>query len=154
MLKYEIVTNTEEETKQIAERIAKQLKAGDVLTLEGNLGVGKTTFTKGIALGLHIERAVTSPTFTIVKQYEGTLPLYHMDAYRLENSDEDIGFDEYFYGDGISIIEWPNFIQDYLPKERLTIKIDYLNETKRKIIFIPSNDYYKAIVEQAIKTTK
>src|SRR5690625_95245 len=85
-------------TKKLAAIIAKKLNSGDIITLEGELGAGKTTFTKGIAEGLEVKRTVTSPTFTIIKQYKGRIPLYHMDAYRLENSSEDIGFDEYFEG--------------------------------------------------------
>src|SRR5690606_22621171 len=116
---------------------AALLKPGNVLTLEGDLGAGKTTFTKGLAKGLNIKRAVTSPTFTIMKQYEGTVPLYHIDAYRLEHSEEDIGFEEYMYGDGITVIEWATFIEDYLPNERLMITIQYVDEQTRKLTFDP-----------------
>ena len=110
MGKNRIETNSEEQTKSLAEKIATLLKPGDVLTLEGDLGAGKTTFTKGIAAGLGISRTLSSPTFTIVKEYEGTIPLYHMDVDRLEGSDEDIGFDEYFHVNGIAVIEWAQFI--------------------------------------------
>src|SRR5690625_4876725 len=120
---YEIITTSVNETKKVAAILATKLKRGDVITLEGDLGAGKTTFTKGLAEGLEIKRAVTSPTFTIIKEYLGKLPLYHMDAYRLEHSDEDIGFDEYFYGDGISVVEWASFIEGYLPENRLKINI-------------------------------
>src|SRR5690625_2599086 len=93
---HHIKTHTERETMKVAEKLALLLNPGDVITLEGELGSGKTVFSKGIANGLGIKRAVTSPTFTIIKEYEGELPFYHMDAYRLEHSEEDMGFDEYF----------------------------------------------------------
>ena len=130
---FQITTNNEDETKQLAFVLGKLLRRGDVLTLEGDLGAGKTTFTKGIAKGLGIKRNVTSHTFTILKQYEGTMPLYHIDAYRLEHSEEDIGFDEFIYGDGVTIIEWPMFIREYLPENIMKITIQFVEETKRTI---------------------
>src|SRR5699024_589422 len=133
---YERITRSEEETVQLARSLGKLAKKGDVITLEGDLGAGKTTFTKGFAKGLEIESVVSSPTFTIIKEYdEGRLPLYHMDVYRLEFSDEDIGFDEYFYGDGVSVVEWAQFIDEFLPKDRIDIMIKYAEENSRKIIF-------------------
>src|SRR5699024_12608053 len=119
-------SDSEELTKDIAIRLAKQLEPGDVVTLSGNLGAGKTTFTKGIATGLGVKRAVTSPTFTIMKEYKGRLPLYHIDAYRLEGSEEDIGFKEYIDGDGVKVIEWAAFIEDFIPLDRLEIMIEYI----------------------------
>lgn len=148
MGKNRIETNSEEQTKSLAEKIATLLKPGDVLTLEGDLGAGKTTFTKGIAAGLGISRTLSSPTFTIVKEYEGTIPLYHMDVYRLEGSDEDIGFDEYFHGNGIAVVEWAQFIEDYLPLERLNITINYLDEESRIIEFEPIGDHFEKVVKE------
>lgn len=145
---FEIETNSEHETKEIAETLASLIKPGTVITLEGDLGAGKTTFTKGLAKGLEIKRAVTSPTFTILKQYEGTLTLNHIDAYRLEDSEEDIGLDDYIYGDGVTVIEWAKFIDDFLPTERLTLTIEFIDERKRKLTFQPIGDSYKHIVEQ------
>src|SRR5690606_9817404 len=98
--------------------------------------------------GLQIDRTVTSPTFTIVKQYEGALPLYHIDAYRLEHSDEDIGFDEYFYGDGISVIEWAKFIEEFLPEERLHINIERIDQNGRILTFQAKGSHYRNIVEK------
>src|SRR5699024_9340822 len=103
-MKQQIQTGSEVETMKLAAKLASLLKPGDVITLEGDLGAGKTTFTKGIAHGLGVKRVVNSPTFTIIKEYSGELPLYHMDVYRLENSDEDIGFTDYFQADGISVV--------------------------------------------------
>lgn len=150
---YEIITHSEKETMTIAETIANLLQRGDVLTLEGNLGTGKTTFTKGLAKGLQIKRAVTSPTFTIVKEYTGTLPLYHMDAYRLENSDEDIGFDEYFYGNGICVVEWAQFIEEFLPENRLQITLTFLNQDDRKITFQATTEHFGNVINK-LKSAK
>lgn len=139
-----------DETERLGERLAKQLKAGDVITLEGDLGAGKTTFTKGIARGLGVQRVVNSPTFTIIKEYEGHLPLYHMDVYRLEDQDEDLGFDEYFYGDGVTVVEWAQFIQEMLPEENLTITIKHVKEDEREFIFIPNGKRYVRICEELL----
>lgn len=147
MINVQKQTNSEEESKQLARKLAEYLSPGDVLTLEGDLGAGKTTFTKGIAEGLGVRQIVSSPTFTIVKEYEGSLPLYHMDAYRLEYSEEDVGFSEYFNGDGVSVVEWAQFIDEFLPAERLDIEINYLDENKRKITFYPQGKYFKKIIK-------
>lgn len=148
MKRFTYESQSEHETFTIAEKLAKLLNPGNVLTLEGELGTGKTVFTKGIAKGLEVEDVITSPTFTIVKEYKGKYPLYHMDVYRLENSDEDIGFLEYFEGDGISIIEWAQFIEMYLPQERLNITIEFLDFERRKITFEPYGNDYERIVEK------
>ncbi|GIO28126.1 tRNA (adenosine(37)-N6)-threonylcarbamoyltransferase complex ATPase subunit type 1 TsaE [Ornithinibacillus bavariensis] len=150
MEKYELKTNNAEETINVAERLANLLDAGSVITLEGDLGAGKTTFTKGLARGLGISRTLSSPTFTIVKEYDGRLPLYHMDVYRLEGSDEDIGFEEYFNGNGISVVEWAQYIEDFLPSERLTIIINYLDEDSRLLTFEPTGSRYQDIVEALV----
>ena len=104
-------------TIALGKKIGQQLVAGDVLVLDGDLGAGKTTFTKGLAAGLEIPDIIKSPTFTIIHEYQdGRLPLYHMDAYRLENGGaEDLGLEEYFDGDGVSVVEWAEFVEDELP---------------------------------------
>lgn len=150
MDKYELRSYSDEESQNMASRLAVLLKPGDVVTLEGELGSGKTTFTKGIARGLDITRMITSPTFTIVKEYEGTIPLYHMDAYRLEHSEEDIGFSEYFNGVGLSVVEWAKFIEDYLPNERLNVKINYIDEKTRNIQFEPNGKHYVNVVKNLV----
>lgn len=142
-MKLTLKSKNEAETMQIAKTLATFLNRGDVITLDGDLGVGKTLFTKGIAEGLQIDERVTSPTFTIVKEYEGTMPLYHMDVYRLEFAEEDIGFDEYFYGRGVTVIEWARFIGSFLPEEYLSITIKRTGETNRKISFEAIGDKYK-----------
>ncbi|SET77262.1 tRNA threonylcarbamoyladenosine biosynthesis protein TsaE [Oceanobacillus limi] len=143
-------SNTEEETIKLAQRLANLLKPGDVLTLEGDLGAGKTTFTKGLAQGLGVKRTVSSPTFTIIKEYEGSLPLYHMDVYRLENSDEDIGFQEYFHGSGVTVVEWAQFIEEYLPEDILNIQISYVGEHSRLIDFTPKGSHFEEVVTELL----
>lgn len=114
-----------EETMALANKIAAHLEPGMTLLLEGELGAGKTTFSKGIGAGLGIKRVIKSPSYTIVREYqEGRLPLYHIDLYRLEDYEvEDLGLEEYFEGDGITIVEWPSVAPEELPQERLEIKI-------------------------------
>lgn len=146
MAQYKVETKSEKETIELAIKLAKYLEPGDVITLEGDLGTGKTTFTKGLGQGLGVEQMITSPTFTIVKEYEGTLPLYHMDAYRLEGSDEDIGFTEYFYGDGVSVVEWAQYIDEFLPENRLDITIQFVDEQTRVITFQPRGLHFEAII--------
>lgn len=142
--------NNAEDTIHLASKLAKYLQPGDVITLEGELGAGKTVFTQGIAKGLEIKQIVNSPTFTIIKEYQGKYPLYHMDVYRLENGTEDLGFDEYFYGDGISIIEWASIIQDYLPNKYLNIKIEKLYDDIRRIVLEPHGERYIELSEEFI----
>ena len=125
-----------EDTKKIAAEFAKSLKAGDVLCMYGDLGAGKTAFVQGLATGLGVLDYVNSPTFTIVNEYSGDLPLYHFDVYRIGDSSEmfDIGFDEYLDGDGVTVIEWAELIEDILPESRYNITILKADEeTAREI---------------------
>lgn len=118
-------SNSEKETENIAKAFAKTLKIGDVVCINGDLGAGKTAFTAGIAKGLGVKEYISSPTFTIVNCYEGDIPLYHFDVYRISDSDEmfDIGFDEYILGDGVTVIEWAEIIDDILPDDRYEVVI-------------------------------
>ena len=143
----EIEVNSVKETEEIAMKLAALLTPPDVLTLEGDLGAGKTTFTKALAKGLGITRTVNSPTFTIIKQYEGNYPLNHLDVYRLAGSDEDLGWDELFYGDAISVIEWAHLIKDDLPEERLEIQLVHCGGDNRMITFTPIGERYEKICE-------
>ena len=121
-----IITHNEAETKALGAKIAQSAKAGNIYALIGDLGCGKTVFTKGFASGLGITDYVDSPTFTIVKEYdEGRLPLYHFDVYRVLDVEEmdDIGYDEYFFSDGVGLIEWANQITELLPPETIYIHI-------------------------------
>lgn len=120
-----IVTANERETIEFAKKLTNYLEPGMLLLLEGNLGAGKTTFTKGIGEGLGIKRIIKSPTYTIVREYmDGKIPLYHIDLYRLEEEEvEDLGLDEYFAGEGLAVVEWPSVAPQELPTERLELKL-------------------------------
>lgn len=145
---YCIETSSEQETKIFAEKMTKHLQSNDVLLLEGDLGAGKTTFTKGIAAGLGVKRTVNSPTFTIIKEYQGRLPLYHMDVYRIQDAFEDLGFDEYFTGGGIVVIEWAHLIKEQLPEEHLLINIARDDHDRRRITLRPVGHRYTALCEE------
>lgn len=133
-------TNNVAETHEFARQFAKNLNAGDVVCLSGDLGVGKTAFVQGLADGLGIDEPITSPTFTIVNCYDsGRLPFYHFDVYRIDDCDEmyEIGYEEYVYGTGVSVIEWPSLISEILPDKRydITIKKDLaVHEDYREIV--------------------
>ena len=119
-------THSMEETRELGRQMGTAAGPGDVLTLSGDLGVGKTVFTKGFALGIGVTEAVSSPTFTIVQEYHsGRLPLYHFDVYRIGDPEEmdEVGFDDYVYGDGVSLIEWAELIEEILPEKRTRIQI-------------------------------
>lgn len=147
----EIQTTQPEETITIAKKLGRQLQAGDVLLLDGDLGAGKTTFTKGLAEGLDIKRYIKSPTFTLIREYpDGRIPLYHMDVYRLEETGaSDLGLEEYFDGDGVSVIEWSQFIADELPSDYLTIHFNKNDDDDqmRTLVFEPHGTRYTALVE-------
>ncbi len=116
-----------EDTFKAGEQLAKEARPGDIYTLNGDLGVGKTIFTKGMARGLGIEEPVTSPTFTILQEYEsGRLPLYHFDVYRIGDPEEmdEIGYEDYFYGQGICLIEWAGLIEELIPAEAIRVSIE------------------------------
>ncbi len=151
MKTYKMYTHSADETTAIAFKIGELVEGQSVITLEGDLGAGKTTFTKGFAKGLGIKRNVNSPTFTIIKEYKGRLPLYHMDVYRVSEQSEDLGFDEYFGGEGVCVVEWAHLIQEQLPDERLDIKIRYTGNEEREIVFIPRGDKYQQLCEEISK---
>ena len=120
-------TFSEKETIELAKKMGREAKSGEVYCLEGDLGCGKTVFTSGFAKGLDIEEAICSPTFTIVQEYEGPkMPLYHFDVYRISDSYEmdEIGFDDYVYGDGVCLIEWASRIEDIIPEKAKHITIE------------------------------
>ena len=142
-----IETNNPEATEVLGEKLGREARAGQIYCLSGDLGVGKTVFTKGFAKGLGITEHVTSPTFAIVNEYEGRLPLYHFDVYRIADSDEmyEIGYEEYVYGDGVSVIEWPQLIDDILPENRydVTISKDYSRHDNYRKIEIQKTEVEK-----------
>ena len=146
---YKITTHSDNETIAVAQNIESEKFPNMVICLNGELGSGKTVFTKGFAHAMGIEE-VTSPTFTIIKEYNGELPLYHMDVYRFEDANEDIGIEEYFEKGGVTIIEWSDIIKDILPKERLDIKIKIVDENTRVLVLTPYGDKYVSICEDII----
>ena len=148
----ELTVKSPEMTMALGKQLAPGLQAPDVILLDGDLGAGKTTFTKGLAAGLGIKRNVKSPTFTIIREYQGgRLPLYHMDVYRLEDgSGDELGLEEYFNGDGVNVVEWSQFIADELPEQYLRIvfkRDDDAGETQRTLTFEPHGDHFERLVE-------
>ena len=138
-------------TEQFGEKLGKVLKKGDILCLNGDLGAGKTTLTKSIGLGLGVEEYITSPTFSLINEYRGDLPVYHFDVYRLENVDEldDLGFDEYFFGEGVCIIEWAEKIENMLPKEIIVLSIEKGQAIDKRIVSITGKGKrYKEVLEE------
>lgn len=147
-----IYLENEEKTKEIGYKLGKLVEPGSVICLIGDLGAGKTTMTQSLAKALEVDDYITSPTFTIVNEYEGRLPLYHFDVYRIGCSEEmyDIGYDEYINSDGVCIIEWANLIEDILPDEYMYVELKY-KEMAREMILTPKGEKYEKIVEELIK---
>lgn len=142
----EVRVTSLEETNQLAEKIASKLDVPALITLSGDLGAGKTTFTKGLAKALGINATITSPTFTILKSYEENITLHHIDAYRLEGITQDLGFEEIFDEDAVCVVEWFDFIEYALPKERLQISIALDGENRIFKLEAVGNKY-AALVE-------
>lgn len=155
MARLTVVTNSAKETESLGERLAPFLKPGDVLALTGELGSGKTTFTKGIAKGLEVARCeyVNSPSFVLVKEYKGRINLYHLDLYRLDKlyEIEYIGLQEYLDGDGIVVIEWAEKLDRLLPKEYLAIFIDIIDKDKRGFSFKADGERFNTIIRRYLK---
>ena len=150
---YKITTYSEEETIELAQNIESEKFPNMVICLRGDLGSGKTVFTKGFAKAMEINEEVTSPTFNIIKEYtSGDMPLFHMDVYRLDGKIEELGIEEYFTKKGITIIEWADMIQDYLPDKRLDIKIKSSSEDedKRIITITPHGSNYEELCEAVL----
>ena len=140
-----------EDTMDLAENLESEKFPNMVICLTGDLGSGKTMFTKAFAKSMQVEEEITSPTFNIIKEYEsGELPLYHMDVYRLDGKVGDLGLEEYFTKGGVTIIEWADMIEDHLPKERLDIKIKIVGEEKRIFVLTPHGKKYEDICEESI----
>lgn len=135
-----IITTSEQETLNLAEKIAILIKPGDVISISGELGTGKTCFVKGLAKGLGISQIITSPSFIILKIYHNKIPLYHFDVYRLDKlfQLEDIGFNQFQYGDGVTVIEWGNKMKELLSFDHLQVNFYYYENKKRKIKIVPN----------------
>ena len=152
-MEYKVVTYSEEETIELAQNIESEKFPNMVICLEGDLGSGKTVFTKGFAGAMAVQEDITSPTFNIIKEYtSGELPLYHMDVYRLDGKVDDLGIEEYYTKKGVTIIEWSDTIRDYLPKNRLVIKFKSYDddENKRTITIIPYGRKYEELCEEVL----
>ena len=149
----EILSHSPGETRKIGSIFGELAQPGDVLLLEGKLGAGKTCLTQGIALGLGIEDYVLSPTFVIMREFYGRLPLYHVDLYRLDNIDEslDLGLDDYLYVDGLCVLEWAEKALSILPRKYLMVRIDYLSDTERTFKLEPQGKRYEELAEQVRK---
>ena len=148
-MNYKYTSRSEEDTIELAQNIEREKFPGMVICLRGELGSGKTVFVKGFAASLEITETITSPTFSLVKEYdEGELPLYHMDLYRLEDTTNNkIGVSDYFNSDGICILEWPEMIEDQLPEERLDIKFKVMEDDTRILICTPYGRQYEDLCE-------
>lgn len=140
-----MITNSEAQTIELGYKFGKLLTKGMTIALKGDLAGGKTTFTKGIGKALNIKTVINSPTFTILKIYEGDLTLYHIDAYRLENNEYDLGISEYEQ-DGVTVVEWPQYYQSYLPKDYIEINFKYIDDNSREISFVSHGDKYRELV--------
>ncbi|MEA2087730.1 MAG: tRNA (adenosine(37)-N6)-threonylcarbamoyltransferase complex ATPase subunit type 1 TsaE [Candidatus Caldatribacteriota bacterium] len=145
-----IITKSPEETKKIGKEVGKLAKPGDLLAFYGELGAGKTCFIQGISQGLEVKDYVTSPSFTIVNEYQGKIPIYHFDLFRLTNAEDilELGYEEYFYGEGLTVIEWAEKIELFLPKEHLKVDIKFKDYYQRKISFIPQGDRFNHFLEE------
>lgn len=149
---YKYTSHSEADTMELAQNIESEKFPNMVICLKGELGSGKTVFVKGFASSLGIDENITSPTFTLVKEYQtGEMPLYHMDVYRLEDGDDgSIGLTDYFSKGGVTIIEWSDIIKDSLPDERLEIKFKVIDEETRVITLIPYGQDYEDVVSAVL----
>lgn len=149
-MEHKITLRSEMETIAFAQNLESEKFPNMVICLNGELGSGKTLFTKAFANALGIDETVTSPTFNIIKEYDGELPLYHMDVYRLDGNTEGVGIEEYFTKGGVTIIEWANTIKDILPENRLDIKFKIAGENSRILIITPHGKEYEDLCEAVL----
>jgi len=145
-----LISHSPEETQKFGFSIGELALPGDILLLVGNLGAGKTCLTQGIAWGLGIKEYAVSPSFVLVREYHGRLPLYHIDLYRLDNIEEimELGLDDYLYGNGVCVVEWAEKGLTALPAEHLLIEIAYLSDTERSLQLNPAGQRYREMLEQ------
>lgn len=161
----DIISESSAQTQSLGRHLGKLMSTGDLILLDGQLGTGKTTFTQGLALGMNVAEVVNSPTFTLLKEYRGRaststdsspgyrpigLALYHFDLYRLDEPEEifDLGFEDYFYGSGVSVVEWADKAETLWPVERLYIRLRTLDEMKRHLTFIATGVHYCELLQQ------
>ncbi|MCK9268206.1 MAG: tRNA (adenosine(37)-N6)-threonylcarbamoyltransferase complex ATPase subunit type 1 TsaE [Alkaliphilus sp.] len=143
----------QKELENIAEKLGELVDSGDIICMVGDLGAGKTTFIQALAVGLGVEDCVTSPTFVLINEYDGRIPLYHFDVYRINHIGEmeDLGYEEYFYGDGVCAIEWADLIEDILPHNHLRVEIRITGIKTRRICFAGTDDYYDGMIKELLK---
>ena len=167
----DIISHSSAQTQRLGARLGELLQGGELILLDGQLGTGKTTFTQGLAQGLGITEVVNSPTFTLLKEYSGQLlpfpegrpnspqrvgpPLYHFDLYRLDNPEEilDLGFEDYFYGTGVCVVEWADKADAFWPNEHVRIRMKLMSETKRGLLFTATSVRYSELLRQFQKNT-
>lgn len=144
------MTKNPEETRKLGEKCSRLVVPGDLFALYGELGVGKTCFIQGVSRGLKVKEGVTSPSFTLINEYQGKIPIYHFDLFRLNNMEEflDLGYEEYFYGQGLTVIEWAEKIEHLLPPHHLKIEIKFSNYHQRKISFKSSDEKYQILQKE------
>jgi tRNA threonylcarbamoyladenosine biosynthesis protein TsaE len=149
MIALKLVSHSPEQTQHLGGYLGELAQAGDIFLLTGNLGSGKTCLTQGIAWGLGVKEYAFSPSFVIVREYHGRLPLYHIDFYRLDRIEEivDLGLDEYFYGSGICVVEWAEKGIAVLPQENLTIGLSYISDTERSLSLEPKGERYSQLLK-------
>jgi len=150
MLSLELISHSPDDTLKIGADIGELASGGDIFLLVGSLGTGKTCLTQGIARGLGITEHTPSPSFVLVRQFYGRLPLYHIDLYRLDNINEiaDLGLDDYLYSDGVCVIEWAEKGLSLLPQEHLMIVMSYLGDTERRLVFKPGSQRYREMMTE------
>jgi tRNA threonylcarbamoyladenosine biosynthesis protein TsaE len=150
MSQFEIISHSPEGTQRIGAQLGKLALPGDIFLLVGGLGVGKTCLTQGIAWGLDIKEYAVSPSFVVIRELYGRLPLYHIDFYRLDHLEEiaELGLDDYLYGGGVSVVEWAEKGLSLLPQEHLLIEMSYLADTERSLKLKPSGKRYRQIVAE------
>ena len=149
-MEYKLTMRSEMDTIEFAQNIESEKFPNMVICLNGELGSGKTVFTKGFANALGIDETVTSPTFNIIKEYSGEMPLYHMDVYRLDGNTDGVGIEEYFTKGGVVIIEWADTIKDILPENRLDIKFKIAGENSRVLLITPHGNEYEELCEAVL----
>ena len=158
------ISHSSAQTQRLGMRLGELLHGGELILLDGQLGTGKTTFTQGLAQGLGITENINSPTFTLLKEYLGQAQpeisssalssrrpaLYHFDLYRLDNPDEivELGFEDYFFSDGVSVIEWAEKAGSFWPEERMNVRLKIMSETKRGLLFIATGEHYCGLLRQ------
>lgn len=151
----DFISHSETQTRRLGARLATWLNPGDVLALEGELGTGKTCWVQGVCRGLGVVEPAVSPSFTLVNEYQGRWPVYHIDLYRLTDAAEMLtfGLEDYLYGWGICLVEWADRARDFLPDEHLTVELYHLEETKRRVVLRPHSKRFVTLLEAFKETT-